>query len=688
TVTYDHRSLIINGERKILMSGSVHYPRSTPSMWPSILSQSKAAGIDMIETYIFWNLHQPAPGQYYFEGNANITAFLDECQRQGLYVNLRIGPYVCAEWNYGGFPAWLRDVPGIVFRDYNEPFMNEMQTWMTYVVNYLRPYFASNGGPIILAQVENEYGWLEAAYGASGREYALWAANLANSFNIGVPWIMCQQNDIATVINTCNGFYCHDWIAGHWANFTDQPALWTENWGGWFQSWGEGVPHRPVQDLLYSVARWFAYGGSHMNYYMWHGGTTFGRWAGGPFIITSYDYDMAIDEYGYPYEPKYSMSSMFHDVIHEYQYIILSQNPPTPITLDSNVEISYYATTSESFSFLTNTDPVNSHTVTWGDNQFIVQAWSVQLLYNNITVFDTSMTVGMAVHGASRYTDVDATWSDVTISSWTEPLEFSSFTNISTSPLEQLSVTHDASDYLWYITKIDVQTIGSTITFSNINDMYHLFVDEVYVGTGYGGFSSLTLNDSITVGTHQLQVLCMTVGLVCEAEHMEAYSVGILGSVSLNHVDITNNGWYMRTALDGEILQLFNPANSGAVNWDVLPAAVTLPPLTWYKFEFDLEINNTTAPFALNMIGMTKGMIWANGHNCGRYWLVEATEGCDGCTYQYGGYTDYDCRTGCGEPSQQYYHIPIDWLFNGANEIVLLEEISGDPLEIQLVNRV
>ncbi|GAM27991.1 hypothetical protein SAMD00019534_111670 [Acytostelium subglobosum LB1] len=653
-------------------------------MWPSILSQSKAAGIDLIETYIFWNLHEPTPGQYYFEGNANITAFLDECQRQGLYVNLRIGPYVCAEWNYGGFPTWLRNVPGIVFRDYNEPFMNYMSAWMTFVVTYLKPYFASNGGPIIMAQVENEYGWLENEYGASGKQYAEWAANFANSLDIGVPWIMCSQDDIGNVINTCNGFYCHDWIANHWQTWYNQPAFWTENWPGWFQNWGTGVPHRPVQDVLYSAARWFAYGGSHMNYYMWHGGTTFGRWTGGPFIVTSYDYDVALDEYGYPYEPKYSLSSMFHNVIHEYQHIILGQNPPAPISLGTNVEISYYATTSESFSFLTNSDSSNVKNVTWGGNSYIVQPWSVQLLYNNITVFDTSV-IPSAIKPSRKSFVGAGEWSDVSISSWTEPLTFNTFTNVSTAPLEQINVTKDTTDYLWYITKINVDEVGATVKFTNINDMYHMFVDGIFVGTGFGGGSSMTLNESIPVGSHQLQILCMTVGLENYGAHMEQYVVGLLGSVTLNGVDITNNGWYMRAALEGEILELFNPANSGSVTWDSLPAAGgSLPPLTWYKFNFNLQLTNTSS-FALYMDGMTKGMIYANGNHCGRYWLVEA-QGCTGCNYQ-GGYTDTDCRGGCGQPSQVYYHIPNDWLNNGSNEILVLEEVGGNPLDIQLVQR-
>ncbi|EFA80090.1 glycoside hydrolase family 35 protein [Heterostelium album PN500] len=677
-VSYDHRSLIINGERKLLLSASIHYPRATPSMWRPVLEATKAAGIDLIETYTFWNLHEPTPGTYNFEGNANVTAFLDICAELGLYVTVRFGPYVCAEWNYGGFPFWLKEIDGIVFRDYNQPFMDQMSNWMTYIVNYLRPYYASNGGPIILAQVENEYGWLEAAYGASGTKYALWAAQFANSLDIGIPWIMCSQDDIATVINTCNGFYCHDWIDVHWTAYPNQPAFWTENWPGWFQNWEGGVPHRPVQDVLYSVARWIAYGGSMMNYYMWFGGTTFGRWTGGPFITTSYDYDGAIDEYGYPYEPKYSQSLEFHTIIHAYEHIILSMNPPKPILLGENVEISHFYSveTGESFSFLANFGATGVQTVQWNGITFKVQPWSVQLLYNNVSIFDTSATpIGSPV--PKQFTPIK---SFENIGQWSESFDLT-FTNYSETPMEQLSLTRDQTDYLWYVTKIEVNRVGAQLSLPNISDMVHVFVDNQYIATGRGP-TNITLNSTIGVGGHTLQVLHTKVGLVNYAEHMEATVAGIFEPVTLDSVDISSNGWSMKPFVQGETLQLYNPNHSGSVQWTNVTGN---PPLTWYKFNFNLELSSNMS-LALDMLGMTKGMIFVNGYNIGRYWLALAY-GCNPCTYQ-GGYSPSMCQLGCGEPSQQYYHVPTDWLMNGENEIVIFEEVYGNPEAITLVQRV
>jgi hypothetical protein len=143
--------------------------------------------------------------------------------------------------------------------------------------------------------VENEYGYYEKDYGEGGKRYAQWSASMAVSQNIGVPWMMCQQWDAPpTVISTCNGFYCDQFTP----NTPDKPKIWTENWPGWFKTFGGRDPHRPAEDVAYSVARFFGKGGSVHNYYMYHGGTNFGRTSGGPFITTSYDYEAPIDEYG------------------------------------------------------------------------------------------------------------------------------------------------------------------------------------------------------------------------------------------------------------------------------------------------------------------------------------------------------------------------------------------------------
>uniref|UniRef100_A0A453G209 beta-galactosidase n=1 Tax=Aegilops tauschii subsp. strangulata TaxID=200361 RepID=A0A453G209_AEGTS len=121
-VTYDGRSLMLDGARRMLFSGDIHYPRSTPEMWPRLIESAREGGLDVIQTYVFWNVHEPIQGQYNFEGRYDLVKFIREIHAQGLYVSLRVGPFVEAEWKYGGLPFWLRGVPNITFRCNNEPY--------------------------------------------------------------------------------------------------------------------------------------------------------------------------------------------------------------------------------------------------------------------------------------------------------------------------------------------------------------------------------------------------------------------------------------------------------------------------------------------------------------------------------------------------------------------------------------
>ena len=179
------------------------------------------------------------------------------------------------------------------------------------------------GGPIIIAQIENEYGNIMWEYGEAGKAYINWCAQMAVSQNVGVPWIMCQQNDAPLpMINTCNGYYC-DWFT---PNNPNSPKMFTENWVGWFKKWGERDPHRTAEDVAFSVARFFQRGGVFNNYYMYHGGTNFGRTAGGPYIATSYDYDAPIDEYGNLNQPKWGHLKQLHEAIKVGEKILTTGN--------------------------------------------------------------------------------------------------------------------------------------------------------------------------------------------------------------------------------------------------------------------------------------------------------------------------------------------------------------------------
>jgi beta-galactosidase GanA len=265
SVTYDHKAIVINGQRRILISGSIHYPRSTPQMWPDLIQKAKDGGVDVIETYVFWNGHEPEQGKYYFEDRFDLVKFIKVVQQAGLYVHLRIGPYVCAEWNFGGFPVWLKYVPGVAFRTDNEPFKVAMQKFTAKIVTLMKSekLFQNQGGPIILSQIENEYGPVEWEIGAPGKAYTNWFSQMAVGLDTGVPWIMCKQEDAPDpIIDTCNGYYCENFFP----NKNYKPKMWTENWSGWYTDFGSAVPYRPAEDLAFSVARFIQNRGSYVNY--------------------------------------------------------------------------------------------------------------------------------------------------------------------------------------------------------------------------------------------------------------------------------------------------------------------------------------------------------------------------------------------------------------------------------------
>nr|GMC58905.1 beta-galactosidase-like [Ipomoea batatas] len=311
TVSYDDKAFIINGNRRILISGSIHYPRSTPEMWPGLIQKAKDGGLDVIQTYVFWNGHEPSPGKYNFEGRYDLVRFIKLVHQAGLFVHLRIGPYICGEWNFGGFPVWLKYVPGMEFRTDNQPFKVAMQGFVAKIVNMMKSesLFEPQGGPIIMSQIENEYGPIEWEIGAPGKAYTKWFTQMAVGLKTGVPWIMCKQEDAPDpMIDTCNGFYCENFRPHN----PRSPKMFTELWTAWYTEFGGPVPRRSAEDTAFAVARFIQNNGSFFNYYMYHGGTNFGRTAG-RFIATSYDYDAPLDEYG-----------MIHQIIKTYICISIS----------------------------------------------------------------------------------------------------------------------------------------------------------------------------------------------------------------------------------------------------------------------------------------------------------------------------------------------------------------------------
>ena len=320
-VSYDKRALMINGEHALFLSGSVHPPRGTPDDWQTWIALAKKNNLNMLQVYIFWNYHEEEEGVYNWQGRGNLTLFMSKAAAAGIFVNLRIGPYVCAEWTYGGLPAWLGLKPGVEFRKTNAVWQPAMEKWFNTVIDRMAAgnFFATQGGPIVLVQVENEL------YGPD-LPYVEWCGTMAHAalakVKVDVPITMCNGETASTTINTCNGNQCTSYLEKNGQNgkvLISQPALWTENEGG-FQTWGGAPP--PGQERYYFwgksigeqshfIFEWFARGGSHMNYYMWAGGNQFGRWTGDA-LTTMYAADAMVCPDGLAHEPKFSQMAAMH----------------------------------------------------------------------------------------------------------------------------------------------------------------------------------------------------------------------------------------------------------------------------------------------------------------------------------------------------------------------------------------
>lgn len=707
-VTYDHRAVVIGGKRRVLISGSIHYPRSTPEMWPDLIQKSKDGGLDVIETYVFWNLHEPVRNQYNFEGRYDLVKFVKLVAEAGLYAHLRIGPYVCAEWNYGGFPLWLHFIPGIQFRTDNEPFKAEMQRFTAKIVDMMKQekLYASQGGPIILSQIENEYGNIDSAYGAAGKSYIKWAAGMALSLDTGVPWVMCQQSDAPDpIINTCNGFYCDQFTP----NSNNKPKMWTENWSGWFLSFGGAAPYRPVEDLAFAVARFFQRGGTFQNYYMYHGGTNFDRTSGGPFISTSYDYDAPLDEYGLIRQPKWGHLKDLHKAIKLCEAALVATDPTYP-SLGPNLEATVYKTGSGLCSaFLANTGTNSDVTVKFNGNSYLLPAWSVSILPDcKNVVFNTAKinSVTLVPSFSRQSLQVAADSSDAIGSGWSyinEPVGISK-DDAFTKPglLEQINTTADQSDYLWYSLSTNIKAdeplledgSKTVLHVQSLGHALHAFINGKLVGSGYGSSSNakVTMDFPITLapGKNTIDLLSLTVGLQNYGAFYEKRGAGITGPVQLKgsgngtNIDLSSQQWTYQTGLKGEEL---NFPSGSSTQWDSKSTLPKLQPLVWYKTTFDAPAGSE--PVAIDFTGMGKGEAWVNGQSIGRYWptYVSQNGGCTGsCNYR-GGYSSNKCLKNCGKPSQSLYHVPRSWLKSSGNTLVLFEEIGGDPTKISFVTK-
>ncbi|KAM7259894.1 hypothetical protein ACFE04_015635 [Oxalis oulophora] len=642
-VSHDGRAITINGQRRVLLSGSIHYPRSTAEMWPDLIKKAKEGGLDAIETYVFWNSHEPSRRQYDFTGDLDLMKFLKTIQDAGLYAVLRIGPYVCAEWNYGGFPMWLHNMPGIEFRTANTVFMNEMQNFTSLIVNMAKEnnLFASQGGPIILAQIENEYGNVISSYGDAGKAYV-----------------------------------------------------------EWFKNWGGQDPRRTAEDLAYSVAKFFQSGGTFQNYYMYHGGTNFGRTAGGPYITTTYDYDAPLDEFGNLNQPKWEHLKQLHDALHSIEKPLTHGNISS-IDLGNSVTVTKYETEEVTTCFVDNSNTTTDAQVKlYNGVELTVAAWSVSILpdckteaYNTAKVnVQTSVMVKKVNAAEDEPSSLKWGWRPENIDSNI----IQGKGDVSANGLiDQKSAADDTSDYLWYMTRVDLSendpiwSDNMRLRIHGSGHVFHVYVNGNHLGSQWEkyGISDDVFEKRITLnpGKNLITILSATVGFQNYGPNFDLTHSGIVGPVEIIGIkddekiikDLSSHKWSYRVGLQGFDKNVFN----GTAKW-LVNDMPTGRMMTWYKTTFKAPLGKD--PVVLDLEGMGKGVAWVNGRSIGRYWpSYIARDGCslEACDYR-GPYSNSKCITNCGKPTQKWYHVPRSYVEEGENTLVLFEEFGGNPSEI------
>lgn len=339
-------NFILNGEPFKIISGAVHYFRIVPEYWEHTLYNLKALGCNTVETYVPWNIHEPKEGSFNFDGLADLPAFIELAEEMGLYVILRPTPYVCAEWEFGGLPAWLLKDSSINVRTDDSKFIQKVDQYFEKLLKIVTPYQITNNGPILMMQLENEYG----SYG-NNKNYMREILDIMRKNNVNVPIFTSDgswdtaleagsliEEDILVTANFGSDSKVNLEKLEKFHNKYNKkwPLMCMEFWDGWFNRWGDEIVKRDPKEFAEETRELLKIGS--LNFYMFQGGTNFGFMNSSSARknedfpqVTSYDYDALLTEWGEPTEKYYEVQKVIKDVCPEVKQMKPRTLPVTKI---------------------------------------------------------------------------------------------------------------------------------------------------------------------------------------------------------------------------------------------------------------------------------------------------------------------------------------------------------------------
>ena len=640
----DHFNL--DGKPFKILSGELHYARIPREYWHARLKMARAMGLNTVATYVFWNVHEPTPNHFDFSGQYDVAAFIRAAQEEGLYVILRAGPYSCAEWEFGGFPAWLLKDPRMstALRSNDPAFMVSVERWINRLAQEVAPLQIGRGGPILITQVENEYGSFAQRDGALDPTHA-YMTHMRNIFlRAGFTSSLLDTVDggeelpaggvpgVFTGVNFGGGEHQKemDLLA---AFQPDKPLLVTEYWPGWFDYWGHPHQTRPLdaqlEDLDYILNR-----GSGINLYMFHGGTSFGfmsgaNWNNNAYFsdVTSYDYGAPLDEAGHP-TPKFLA---FRKIFAKYAECLTSKSSDEGSAVKKDAGLA----TKKDVSSRPERSEVEGPAVAFANS-----ATKARL--------NEPPQSGDACLPPIPDPPPVITIPTITLTEST-PLWANLPTPIHSNTPKPMEQFDQAYGYILYRHQLPAAVSGDLVL-DELHDYAQIYLDGKLVGTLDRRNKQSTLAIT-TTGAASLDILVENSDRINFSPAMRGETKGITKSVTLANQPLTN--WQIYPLPMTSLPQSFTPVEKGVIlsgtgrasaNSAVEGPAVALPSTpAFYRSHFTLT---STGDTFLDVRSLTKGALWINGHPIGRFWNIGP---------------------------QQTLYIPGPWLKTGDNEIVVFD---------------